>query len=138
MFGRNRNRKKLEQRPQSPDSSKRSGEDRRDSPRIPVKMRVRPAGLGGAFEERTGDISVGGVYFTGDHVSPGSRVEMCFSLAQPGDEIRCLGEVFRVSESDGQIGAHVRFIDLSTDTELVIARFIDDRQLSNKGSDGKK
>jgi hypothetical protein len=105
--------------------------DRRDSPRVPLKLLVRQVDLGGSFEEKDGDISVGGVYFADRHTPAGRQVELRFRLPGRDKEIRCQGEILRVSEGKGRYGAHVRFVDLPTDVELAVARFIDD-QLAKK------
>lgn len=103
--------------------------DRRDSPRIPIKVWVRDPAAGGSFEERDGDIGVGGMYFIDRHPPIGTLVEVRFTLPGSTREIRCKGEILRVSaEADrGRYGAHLRFIDLEVASELVVARFIDDQ-----------
>ena len=100
--------------------------DRRDSPRFRLKLWVRQVEAGGSFEEKDGDVGVGGAYFVDRHHPVGKAVQLRFSLPGRAEEIRCDGEIVRVSEREGRFGAHVRFSDLSTDIELAIARFIDD------------
>ena len=106
--------------------------DRRDSPRIPVKLWVRMVDAGGSFEERDGDVGVGGAYFEDRHLPVGKAVQMRFSLPGKTDEIRCEGEILRISEQPSKFGAHVRFVDLPTDAELAIARYIDDHELDKQ------
>jgi hypothetical protein len=101
--------------------------DRRDSPRLPIKLLVRDVEAGGSFEERDGDIGVGGVFFKERFVPTGRRVELRFQLPTMTDEIRCEGEVVHFSEADGRTGAHVQFLELPIATERAIARFIDER-----------
>lgn len=103
--------------------------DRRDSPRIAIKLLVRQVDLGGSFEERDGDIGIGGVYYEDRFLPAGRHVELRFRLPGIENEIRCMGEILRISESPGRFGAHVRFVDMPTATELAIARFLDDKQL---------
>lgn len=103
--------------------------DRRDSPRIPMKILVRQVELGGSFEERAGDIGVGGAFFEERTLPVGRRVELRFRLPGREHEVRCQGEVLRLSRQPERPGAHVRFLDLPTDIELAIARFIDDQVL---------
>lgn len=116
--------------PQPPDGPVRRMGDRRDSPRIKVKLWVRQVDAGGSFEEKEGDIGVGGAYFKDRHVPVGRTVQLRFRLPRRDEEIRCDGEILRVGEEEGGFGAHVRFLELPTEIELAIARFIDDLTLS--------
>ncbi len=100
------------------------GEDRRESARIPIRLLVRDAALGGSFEERSGNIGLGGVYYTEAHPPSGSRVELRFLLPGARDEIRATGEILRVSRDGGAFGAHVRFAEMSLEAEMAIARFL--------------
>jgi uncharacterized protein (TIGR02266 family) len=99
--------------------------DRRDSLRVPIRLMVRDAALGGSFDERRGNLSLGGVYFTEGHPPFGTRVELRFILPGERAEIRATGEILRVSREGGAFGAHVRFQDLPLEAELAIARFLD-------------
>lgn len=101
--------------------------DRRESPRIPIKLWVRDPAVGGSFEEREGDIAVGGIYFLHNHPPLGTVIEVRFHLPNIDKEIRCKGELLRVDAEDrGQHGAHLKFVGLDVETELAIARFLDD------------
>jgi uncharacterized protein (TIGR02266 family) len=102
-----------------------SGEDRRDSLRVPIRLLVRDADLGGSFEERDGNLALGGVYFAEGHPPTGNRVEVRFVLPGTRDEVRAAGEILRVSREGGRFGAHVRFTDLPLEVERAIARFLD-------------
>ncbi|MGC4117018.1 MAG: PilZ domain-containing protein [Myxococcales bacterium] len=106
--------------------------DRRDSPRIPVKIWVRMVDAGGSFEEKAGDVGVGGAYFEDRHLPVGKAVQLRFTLPGKSDEIRCEGEILRISEQPAKFGAHVRFVDIPTDAELAIARYIDDHELDKQ------
>ena len=98
--------------------------DRRDSRRVPIRVMVREAALGGSFEERSGNLSLGGVYFTEGHPPAGTRVELRFLL--PGEpEVRVRGEILRVTRDGVAFGAHVRFEELPLEAELAIARFLE-------------
>lgn len=100
-------------------------EDRRDSRRVPIRILVRETALGGSFEERPGNLSLGGVYFTGGHPPFGTHVELRFIVPGARGEVRCEGEILRVTRAAGGFGAHVRFRDLPLETELAIARFLE-------------
>ncbi len=100
--------------------------DRRESRRVPIRLMVRDAALGGSFDERAGNLSLGGVYFTEGHPPYGARVEVRFLLPGLHEEVRAEGEILRVSREGSAFGAHVRFQDLPLETELAIARFLDE------------
>ncbi len=99
--------------------------DRRDSKRVPIRLMVRDAALGGSFEERSGNLSLGGVYFSEGHPPFGTRVELRFVLPGEQGEIRAEGEILRVSRERVTFGAHVRFERLPLEAELAIARFLE-------------
>ncbi len=111
--------------PEAAESRDPSGEDRRDSLRIPIRLLVRDAVLGGSFDERQGNLALGGIYFAEGHPPYGNRVEVRFLLPGTRDEICASGEILRVSREGGSFGSHVKFQDLSLDAELAIARFLD-------------
>ena len=68
-------------------------DDRRDSARVAIRLMVRDLELGGSFEERSGNLALGGVYFTEGHPPVGNRVELRFFLPGTHDEVRATGEV---------------------------------------------
>lgn len=103
------------------------GEDRRDSDRVAIQILVREAALGGSFEVRPGNLSLGGVYYTEGHPPTGNRVELRFILPGSPGEIRANGEILRVSREGDSFGTHVRFADLPLEAELAIARFLHGR-----------
>ena len=100
-------------------------DDRRDSLRVPIRLMVREAALGGSFDEHAGNLSLGGVYFTEGYPPFGRRVELRFVLPGGPTEIRAEGDIVRVSRAGGTFGAHVRFQGLPLDSELAIARYLD-------------
>ena len=99
--------------------------DRRDSQRVPIRLMVRDPALGGSYEERDGNLSLGGVYFSEGHPPVGTRVEVRFLVPGEHVEVRAEGEILRVSREGGAFGAHVRFQDLPLESELAIARFLE-------------
>lgn len=101
--------------------------DRRDSRRVPLRLLVRDAAVGGSFEPFQGNVGIGGAYFEALHPPVGSRLELRFILPGAPEEIRVLGEVLRVTrEGEGgeRFGAHVKFLEIPLDAELAIARFL--------------
>jgi len=103
-----------------------SFDDRRDSQRVPFTFQVRERALGGSYEEREGNLSIGGVYFTGNHPPTGAVVEVRFLIPGHDHEVAAVGEVIRVSRDDQKFGAHIRFSEIPLDCELALARFFQD------------
>jgi uncharacterized protein (TIGR02266 family) len=101
------------------------GEDRRESRRVPIRLLVRDHSQGGSFEERDGNLGLGGVYFREAHPPQGSHVELRFVLPGTRAEISARGEVIHVDRDAEGFGAHVRFSGLPLEQELAIARFLD-------------
>ena len=99
--------------------------DRRDSGRMPIRLMVRETALGGSFDERAGNLSLGGVYFTEGHPPFGTRVELRFLVPGFKEEVRTEGEILQVSQDGRTFGAHVRFRDLPLEAELAIARWLE-------------
>jgi hypothetical protein len=98
-------------------------DDRRDSQRVPFTFQVRERALGGSFEPKEGNLSIGGVYFTGNHPPTGAVVELRFIVPGHQHEVAAVGEVIRVSRDDERFGAHIRFTEIPLDCELALARY---------------
>lgn len=96
--------------------------DRRDSRRIPVRLLVREPALGGSFEEREGNLSIGGVLYWALHPPVGGRVEVRFFIPSFKREVQAVGEVLRVSREGDRFGTHVRFVEIPLDAEMTLAR----------------
>jgi hypothetical protein len=104
-------------------------EERRESPRVPMRFQVRRAGSGAAYESREGDLSLGGFAWSGGApVEAGAQVEVRFLLpgAAAGAEIEARGEVLQVTQGPQGAASHVRFLALPMEAELAIARYLDD------------
>ena len=101
--------------------------DRRDSPRVPMKFLVRDLAEGGSFDEVDGDLSVGGAMVKSRHPPQSGEFELRFHLPGQHKDIRCKAELLRVREEpDGTKGYQLRFLDLDVNTELAIAKYLDD------------
>ncbi len=105
---------------------RRMGE-RRDSPRLPMSFLVRDQSEDGPWEEREGDLSIGGIHWLGKTSPIGQKVEVRFRLPGVPKELRAKGEIIRLSEGGKGIGFHVRFTELDVESELAVARYIDDQ-----------
>jgi len=108
----------------APDAGTTAALDRRDSARIPLPLLVRDESLGGSFEERQGNLGLGGVFFDALHPPASDRFEVRFILPGAREEIRACAEVLKVTREGERFGTHLRFLDLPLDTELAIARFL--------------
>ena len=98
--------------------------DRRESDRVPLALYVRDAALGGSFEERPGNIALGGFFFTALHPPTGDRFEVRVVLPGTHDEFSAVGEVLRISREGTEYGTHLRFLDVGLDAELALARWL--------------
>jgi hypothetical protein len=96
--------------------------ERRDSARIPMRFLVREPALGGSFEEREGNLSIGGVLYWALHPPVGGRVEIRFFIPSFKREVSAVGEVLRVSREGDRFGTHVRFVEIPLDAEMTLAR----------------
>jgi len=104
-----------------------SEDERRDSPRVPMSFLVRDVGLrDGEWEERQGDLSLGGISWRGKTAPHGTEVDVRFRLPLVPKEVRARGEILRVKAAGVGIDFHLRFTDLDVRSELAIARFLDD------------
>lgn len=111
--------------PSSPSTPPTSRDDRRDSPRLPMQFQVRDVSQGGSFEERAGDLAIGGVYFKAGRPPTGNVFEIRFRLPGTERDLQLKGELVRVSGGGEATGFHVRFVEVDVADELAIARFID-------------
>lgn len=101
------------------------GDERRDSPRVPMTFLVRDVAEGGSYLERDGDLSLGGIYWKGKSPPFGTQVEVRFRLPGVPKELRARAEIIRVMEQAQNLDFHVRFVELDVADELAIARYLD-------------
>lgn len=104
-------------------------EERRESPRVPMRLHVRRAG-GADFEAREGDVSLGGFAWYGGPAEVGAQVEVRLTLPSSGAEVLGRGEVLQVTQGPQGPHAHARFVELSMEAERAIARYLDDMALA--------
>jgi hypothetical protein len=111
----------------NPDGDRRDKyDDRRDSPRVPMKFLLRDVAEGGSYVEREGDLALGGIYWKGKYAPHGTNVEVRFRLQGVPKEIKAQGEIIRVVDRGNNIDFHVRFTDLDVSAELAIAKYLDE------------
>lgn len=110
-----------------------TGDERRDSPRVPMGFLVRDVGLrDGEWEEREGDLSLGGISWRGKTAPHSTEVDVRFRLPLVPKEVRARGEIIRVKAAGMAIDFHLRFTDLEVRSELAIARFLDEWMMRPK------
>lgn len=110
-------------------------DDRRDSPRVPMTFLLRDiADSSGEWVEREGDMSLGGIYWRGKTAPHGVDVEVRFRVPGVPREIRARGEIIRVKDQGGvAIDFHVRFTELDVQSELGVAKYLDEWMKKNHG-----
>lgn len=116
------------------DSPGARGEERRESPRVPMQFEVRLVEGDAVFESREGDLSLGGCAWRGGPMEAGTHVELRFWLPSVPHELRVRGEVLHVRTGPQGPATHVRFMEVPVETELAIARHLDDVQLAAEKS----
>jgi uncharacterized protein (TIGR02266 family) len=87
----------------------------------------------GPFERHRGDISIGGVFFEKPLSLPaGAVVQLRFTLPTLDRELEVKAEVVEITAVGPvrKAGTRVRFVDLDTRSELLIARYLDQHPLS--------
>lgn len=119
-----RQRKEEKEQGKGGDKERRLG-DRRESPRVPMRFLVRDIAGGGTYEERDGDLSLGGIYWKGSSPPMGKDVDIRFRLPGVPVEIRAKGEIIRLTNRGGGIDFHLRFTRLDVQDELTIARYVE-------------
>jgi hypothetical protein len=98
--------------------------ERRVSPRVPAKFRVRPEGAE-VFEDASGDLGLNGVRWDSPRTVAASRVEVKLSIPGVAGDVVAVGHV--VGRRRGQGVAHsygVKFTELPVNCELSLARYL--------------
>ncbi|MBN8226308.1 PilZ domain-containing protein [Corallococcus macrosporus] len=111
---------------QNENQDTRTGEDRRDSPRVPMRLKVGWDGADG-FLERAGDLSLGGVGWVGEALDEGKDVMVRFTLPSASEEAVVKGKVLAPKAGMSGPVVRVRFVDLPVELELAIARHLDEQ-----------
>jgi hypothetical protein len=106
-------------------------EDRRESPRVPMSFLVRDADHDeGEWEERSGNLGLGGISWRGRTEPLGREVDVRFRLPGVSRELRARGEIIRLKNDGSELLFQVRFLELDTPCELAIAKYLDDLALA--------
>jgi hypothetical protein len=102
-------------------------DDRRDSPRVPIRLWARDLAEGGIFQVHHADIGVGGAFWTTRYPPLGTQVEIGFRLADQKRELRAAAKIVRTTSNGEEIGLHVLFTDLDVRAELALARYVESK-----------
>lgn len=94
---------------------------------MPMHFLVRDAALTeGDWEERDGDLSLGGISWEGKTAALGTEVDVRFRLSGVAREVRARGEIIRVKRLASGLAFHLRFTELDLDSERAIAKHLDE------------
>ncbi len=99
--------------------------EKRSHKRIPIMMWVEEVREKATYFQRTGNLSVGGLYLDGTIPHPkGTMVKLTFTLPNEAEAMTVQGEI--VGEPDEErLGMHVRFVDLDPDQLARVRAYID-------------
>ncbi|RYZ34970.1 MAG: pilus assembly protein PilZ [Myxococcaceae bacterium] len=114
------------------DADNKAAEDRRDSPRVPMRLKVRWQGGTETFLDRAGDLSLGGAGWVGEALNPGQTVEVRFALPPSLEEVQVNGEVLPPKAGAEGPVVRVRFQELPVEVELAIAKHLDEQTGSGR------
>ena len=95
-------------------------DERRSEKRIPVEMWVEEHHGKDTYFQRSGNLSVSGIYLDGTLPHPrGTQVDLRFTLPGDTDPIELRGEIVgddtpAVGEGGAKLGMHVRFVNLDS------------------------
>ena len=91
-----------------------------------MRFLLRDVGNDGDWEEREGDLSLGGISWHGKTPALGTEVDSRFRLPGVAQELHARAEILRVKSEEQGVHFQLRFTDLDIETERAIARYLDD------------
>jgi uncharacterized protein (TIGR02266 family) len=101
-----------------------STQERRESPRIPVEMWVEESTERELYFQRSGNLSIGGIFLENTIPHPkGTVVNLQFTLPGDTQPIRVRGEIVNAASSD-ELGMGIKFVDVAPDVERRIGEFV--------------
>jgi uncharacterized protein (TIGR02266 family) len=106
-------------------TDRRAGERRRFA-RAPIDLWVEEERGNELYFRRTGNVSLGGVYFEQSIPHPlGTRVKLRFSLPGEDDLIEAFGEIVNTPGVKDGLGMGLSFLQIDTAAKKRLADFID-------------
>ncbi len=100
-------------------------DDRRDSPRVPLRMWVRDEAEGGLFQVHEGDIGLGGAFWTSRYPPLGHQLQVGFRLDGVENELLATARLVRTTSNGEDLGIHVCFTEIALRDELALAHFVE-------------
>jgi hypothetical protein len=107
-------------------SERREGEERRSSPRAPLRLWVVDPGESGVPTVHEGEIGLGGASWWTRYPPLAAEVDIHFRLPE-GFELRARARVLRVLDDGIDHRVQVKFTDLPVKAELALARYLENR-----------
>ncbi|MBI5509119.1 MAG: PilZ domain-containing protein [Deltaproteobacteria bacterium] len=104
---------------------RRRGADRREAQRVPLELWMEEVSGDDVYFRRTGNVSVGGVYF--DRAIPhalGTVVTLKFALPGDREMVVARGEVVTSAGTQQGLGMGVKFISIEGDGEKRIRTYL--------------
>ena len=101
----------------------RRGEERRESPRVPLRLWIRDP-KGGLPEVHDGLISMGGVSWPARYPPKTKELEVGFRLPDSGDEVFARAVVMRQVQDGDDAWVQATFTEVDVMTELKLARWL--------------
>lgn len=112
-------------------SERRGMEERRTSPRAPVRLWVVDPGESGVPTVYEGEVSLGGASWWTRYPPLAAEVDIHFRLPE-GFELKTRARVLRVMDDGADHRVQVKFTDLPVKSELALARYLESRVRSVK------
>jgi uncharacterized protein (TIGR02266 family) len=109
---------------QTEGSTPGSGQERRESPRIPVEMWVEESTERELYFQRSANLSAGGIFLENTIPHPkGTVVNLQFTLPGDSSPIKVRGEIVNAAASD-ELGMGIKFVDVEPEVERRISEFV--------------
>jgi hypothetical protein len=105
---------------------RREGEERRSSPRAPLRLWVVDPGESGVPAVYEGEVSLGGASWWTRYPPLAAEVDIHFRLPE-GFETKAHARVLRVLDDGDDHRVQVKFTDLPVKAELALARYLETR-----------
>jgi uncharacterized protein (TIGR02266 family) len=113
------------------DSTDRRAGERRRFARAPIDLWVEEERGNELYFRRTGNVSLGGVYFEQSIPHPlGTRVKLRFSLPGESDPIEAFGEIVNTPGVKDGLGMGLSFLQIEPPARARLAAFIDKHEVT--------
>jgi PilZ domain-containing protein len=107
-------------------AERRLGEERRMSPRAPLRLWVVDPGESGVPSVYEGEVGLGGASWWTRYPPLAAQVDIHFRLPE-GFELKARAKVLRVLDDGDDHRVQVKFTDLPVKTELALARYLESK-----------